>query len=306
MTWDRDYDLWKHVNEEINKCSWPMSCPHPPCHRVSLQDELALQYHLVDVHHLPATRPGRSPAPEPAAPSASNIRAGEHLADGKCDCRSTASPSQLDVIEYVPSGLRPPFRRSPHEARFEEPLMRLSTRKDAVCTSHIPNEITTVTPTMASPEAVQRAKDQDDDLIWCGLRAASPEKRLESTTAGARGLQSDRSLWSPGDDNLEEEAVFDMFVNFPPDSPSPIDHSVTSTDKGETDTYDVKSTTTQPVLAHVHGDQRPQSNMPRIRLHVSPPKITLRLNVAEPHCSRRKRTTQAETKGRYKKRRRLR
>ena len=56
-SWTRDFKLWGYVNEHLDQCRWPRSCPRPLCD-TWIEDAVTLQFHLVDEHDFSRTRPG--------------------------------------------------------------------------------------------------------------------------------------------------------------------------------------------------------------------------------------------------------
>ena len=69
QSWTRDFDLWKDVNEQLERRRWPMACPHPLCD-TRLKDEHDLQFHFIDDHSFSRTRPNR-----PASTTCSGLHA---------------------------------------------------------------------------------------------------------------------------------------------------------------------------------------------------------------------------------------
>ena len=64
--WSRDGKLSKHIENHIQKISWPRKCPrkcpHPQC-KVEFTEKLTFQYHLIDMHSL-KLRPIRDQEPQ--------------------------------------------------------------------------------------------------------------------------------------------------------------------------------------------------------------------------------------------------
>ena len=56
QSWSRDFDLWVHVNDEIEGRRWPILCPHPLCDILLIGDR-DLQFHFIDDHGFSRTRP---------------------------------------------------------------------------------------------------------------------------------------------------------------------------------------------------------------------------------------------------------
>ena len=58
QSWSRDFDLWVHVNDEVEGRRWPILCPHPLCD-ILLKGDRDLQFHFIDDHGFSRTRPGQ-------------------------------------------------------------------------------------------------------------------------------------------------------------------------------------------------------------------------------------------------------
>jgi len=109
-SWIRDHQLWQHVSNHIQRCSWPMSCPHPSCDAL-LDTQPSLRFHFIDDHGFGRTWPGRARS-EPVSTRESNE--GE---DGVQEWkkRKGKPTDDEDTFQWMPShpSRRPDPLRSP-------------------------------------------------------------------------------------------------------------------------------------------------------------------------------------------------
>lgn len=276
VSWARDHQLWNHVEEHLEACSWPRNCPHPLCDASVFEEPEALRYHLVDEHRF-----SRKRAKKPVCPPLSNK-----------DPRKRKQTSSAEALQWVSSYPSSSTRTS----EADKPVTSSRKRRRPS------------TPTICPAFLSLREDWVGDDVA----NSALPSPLLSNRDPYEDG--SDRVLLNHADDmpshrfmspnstsvipvsNIDK-ILFSRYLRSPSQSPVPSTDCALSESTEATlvalpqhQLCEKLSSATSVSAVHeglttrYEGTPSQVCSMPRIRLRVNQPKITLRLNV--PRISR--------------------
>lgn len=311
QSWSRDFDLWKHVNDELEGRRWPMPCPHPLCDDITLSDDRDLRFHFVDDHELPRTRPASPASPDHLrAPGRTTKVTDEHGTQN----RKRKPTCEDDVVEwqltdYVHSSLRTgpsPSARPPKKARstnstISPSLLSVIDLTDGgdeakLDTAPLP---WTEDPTIGEPGDIEPEWDGDDLFQGVDEQLDDELSLVGSTTTGVERASGVMFAPEVMNNNSNLDALFDQYIRSPSPSVSPPtspndtaselsgatlingEHSRPLSASPDADPFksphpEEISTIEVARFTKAPGHKR---SIPHIRLLVSRPKITLRLRL---------------------------
>lgn len=290
VSWVRDYQLWDHVEEHLEACSWPRDCPHPLCGASVFDKPEALRYHLVDEHRF-----GRKRAKKPVCSPPTNEQPQQ---SPSCPKVTEVSPRKrkqtpsAEALQWVPSDPS----SSTCTAQADESVIRR-------CKRHRPS------PPAICPAALSLQEDWVGDNITYSALPSPLLSNRDSYEDGsnrvllkrANDLPSPRFM-SPGSTSVtsasyDDEILFSQYLRSPSHSPVPSTDCASSESSEATlvalpQHQSCEKPTSATSVSAVHegpttrheGEPSHVRSMPRIRFRVSQPKITLRLSV--PRTSR--------------------
>ena len=334
QSWSRDFDLWIHVNDEVDGRRWPILCPHPLCD-ILLKGDRDLQFHFIDDHGFSRTRPGQ--------PASANIF--EHDGDDR-SVKTTGELTSLnhkrkpssssDLLERDDTQRSSPTRPPKKKFRFNSPTISLPLLS-AVDPTAVQPEDESGSPLLPLAQGLtlsdlsdselecgrddvllqrdQQPDQPDDDWAVGGGMTWRPSEHgpffpsirsrsssiastdvpsANSSEAAAAKAGSDPSNSSDHvDDNSGFDMLFDQFLR----SPSPV-FSPDSTGSKISQGTLVDIERNQPVVITEPSKSPPTeaakegeavvgqkglcraTNVPRLRLRVREPQITLKLNLS--------------------------
>ncbi|KIW99701.1 uncharacterized protein Z518_11114 [Rhinocladiella mackenziei CBS 650.93] len=234
QSWNRDFDLWKEVNKEIQRCRWPMMCPYPLCD-VSLTDDRDLRFHFIDDHKLSRTRPGRSTAKDLPPKVTASIRPhspDEKLtldegADGIRSCRKRKSPSSSGALKWMPPQSLDSTAATSEKRLPDRPPKRKKQKQQTPSPSTICPEVIVIDEEVSDDYAAPSTVDsimffppgplgiEDDDK--CTDLKCDPFPRHCVTS-----IETIHSLESADcNDNSNLDVIFDQYLRSPSLSPPP-------------------------------------------------------------------------------------
>lgn len=314
-TWSRDHKLWVHVNDEhLDGCRWPLECHYPLCDS-NHENCSDLRFHLMDVHKFSRSRPPRGTNPHQSTSSDDKVPPSGG-AGWAGSCRKRKSPSIPEAVEWQPPQSPDSVARAAVEGRSDRPHKR-----------HQPSPI----PPTICPSVIQidddSTSDDDERAQTDAASPVSPPQGYHADNDG--GLSSDLYCSPPlagrptpceipysleradSDDGAdldgsELDAMFKQYLRSPSSSPPPPSPDDTGSDlSGETlidaghDPFrnsshlDVEplAESASEVMPAGHVDRDLANLVPRIRLRVSQPMITLRLKLPSARQPRKGRKT---------------
>lgn len=275
-SWCRDSALWQHVDKHLERCQWPLKCPHPRCD-ASLTDGQDLRFHLIDDHGLSRTLPkglkhlciGPSPSEQ------GQVRVRKRKID-----KDNIELSWLSDKQFSPT-------HPPKTARKEQSTI---TPALLLCTETLQDPPPVIDLTALESKEIGAPLDRED-RAWLPDDAESGSKSpIRFGSCGSTLVGSAQHGHDDGDRN--DYCDFLQYIR----SPSP--DCVSTTDGGNTTAVDEcqsprsldSSARASSSLSCLNSGENHQqhalsgtSNKLRIRLRIEAPKpkIMLRLPVAE-------------------------
>lgn len=289
-SWTREQKLWSHVDEHLEDCRWPCVCPHPLCDMV-FENATSLEFHFVDDHRF-SRRPPKIPANSRHKRPQDKETPLDNLAESPRPRRKRQSPSGSSALEWIPS-------------------QSLDGTPTAPCKSLLyrhPKQLKK-TPLTIQPLVISLDEDLPDDPVVQSVAkfdVLSPLSHMCSDNPS--DLKSDlfpfkcttprdtiRSLEpEDGDNDSDFGALFHQYLRSPSSSPAPTDdaasefsgatlidgehnqsRSYTAPQKG------LKVAARKYEAALGEGEPCRATNIPRIRLCLTEPKITLRIKLSK-------------------------
>jgi hypothetical protein len=341
QSWDRDFDLWTHVNDEMKGRRWPMSCLYPLCD-ILLEDDRDLQFHFIDDHGFSRTRPGQPTGTDLCEPDGHGQSA-KTAAERSSGNGKRKAPSSDDTIAWEPlEFVRPSIRtersasgRPPKKVRCTNPTIsphllsvvsqidvRPKDDSDAPLL-RLAKDITTIDPldveSEYDPSDILRERDwkldddrsmddgptscaSDNNLFSPFIRSRSSSVSFASVPCaygrGATAAKEEPDPRSPSediDDDSGLDILFDQFLRSP--SPAPLSPDDTGSQfsgttlihgghdelRGSMDLWESPATedTTEGKSAPCQEGLCRATNVPRIRLRVHKPRITLSFKLSQ-------------------------
>ena len=282
-SWTRDHKLWTHVSEHITECQWPCVCPHPLCDQ-NLKDATAFQFHLVDEHGLSRTQNGEAAAVA-ALDSQDDAMANDEPVSNGHPNRKRKKAGSASPLEWMPPQSFPDPTTAPTERLPRRQPKRPRQDASTVCPAALSLEDGTFDK--------QTTQDSLDSVLLppaSSFGDGESELTLDLTMPGSDMSHTIDSVFDitkteNSDDDSGFDTLFDQYLRSPTTSPPPVDaaselsepklidgdhkQSFCGTDASNSpeDATRHEATCQEPVPGTVF--------VPRIRLKVREPKITL-------------------------------
>ena len=282
-SWTRDHKLWTHISEHITECQWPCVCPHPLCGE-NLKDVTAFQFHLVDEHGLSRTQNGEAAAVATLDSQEDAISNDEPLSNGYPNRKrkkvGSASPLEWMAPQSFLDPTTAPTERSPRRSS-KRPKQDIST----VCPAALSLDDDTFDE--------QTTQDGPDPVVLpptSSFGDCESELTLDLTQSHPNISHTIDSLFDitkteNSDDGSGFDTLFDQYIRSPTTSPPPVDTAselsgATLIDGDHRQSFCGTDASNSPEDATCHEAtcQEPLPGtviVPRIRLKVREPKITL-------------------------------
>ena len=283
-SWTRDHQLWGHVEEHLEICHWPRRCPHPLCGASVFEDAAAFRFHLVDEHRFSQTRPVKAAYSTPP-----NGQPNKNLLDGGSPAVSSSpkrkQPTSTEALQWVPWQTTHHSRMIPEEAVFSRSPKRCRQSPPAICPAALSLE-----RDLAVDHTAYGAKHSPmlSDPYFSGTESDETLMKYAYNITTPRCASPDSTGWAPALEG-DGDILFSQYCRSPSPSPAPSPDDTSSESSGTTLVdFQSRQPCGSPGLSSataasvVHDDEVPDHvrTLPRIRLRVSQPKITLRLNVS--------------------------
>jgi hypothetical protein len=271
-SWSRDHKLWNHVNNHLQECRWPISCPHPSCD-TSFDDEMTFQFHLIDSHGFSRTRPGHVCSDKCEGPCS-----GESFPSSAATQRDSTRKRKLTNDEYCLtwtssqlSGTASP----PKKARITSPT---------ICPSLVFSQATTIACNTPRPEFTNSSLTIEPFLFDVDSIHDSPAMNDIPLSLAWQTEMSPSCENLSADGALDDNDMFSQFIRSPSPSCLPsagVDHgdSLTGCTAQESTNRDSSSLD----VTHNIRNEVPHSRVgPRLHLRVGPPRPKITLRVTKP------------------------
>jgi len=313
QSWTRDHQLWGHVEEHLKVGRWPRECPHPLCGTSIFEDAAAFRFHLVDEHQLSRTRPEKPSysAPPSKQPNA-NLPDSGTLAVSLS--RKRKQPISPDTVQWVPwqniddthiVTEEVAFCLAPKRRQHSPPAispMALSLKQDL----GVGHAACRVKPSAMHSDPYLSGTESDKTLIEDKYNSPAP-----------RCASPDCPGWPPAPEDDGDDMLFSQYLRSPSPSPAPSPDDTASESSGTTlFDFPPRQTCGSPGLSSMtaasvvrkqsatrEGEPCHVHTIPRIRLRVNQPKITLRLSCPDASQSTGNKTSTTKGQGkRYSRR----
>lgn len=311
QSWTRDHQLWGHVEEHLKVGRWPRECPHPLCGTSVFEDAAAFRFHLVDEHQFSRTRPEK-----PSYSTPPSKQPNENLPDGGTLAvslsRKRKQPISTDALQWVPRQNSDDTHIITDEVAFSRAPKRRQHSPPGICPAALSLE-----QNLAVNHAAYSIKPSAilSDPYLSGTESDKTLIEDEYNLTAPRCASPDSTGWAPVPDDDGDEILFSQYLRSPSPSPasSPEDASsessaITSVKCPPRQTCGsprLSSATAASVVreesATREGETCHVRTVPRIRLRVSQPKITLRFSTNQSTGNKRSTTKgQGKSEGRRK------
>ena len=284
-SWTRDHKLWTHVGEHVSECRWPRVCPHPLCD-VDLKDATTFQFHLVDEHGLSRIRNGEAAALA-VLDSQDDAKSNDApLLNGHPDRKrkkvGSASPLEWMPPQSFTNVTTAPTERSPRPSKQQRHdistvcpaalCLQNGTSDKQATRDHLDSVVLPVTPSFMDSESESTLDMVMPDPDWTHT--------VDSVL--------DTIVTDNFDDGSGCDKLFNQYLRSPTPSPSSDDTasqlSGTTLPVSEQRLSSTCTNASKSPAEHGAPSQGPPSgtmNVPRIRLRISQPRITLSLKLPQ-------------------------
>lgn len=305
------------MNEELEGCCWPMRCPHPLCD-ITLKDDRDLQFHFIDDHDYSRTRPAPRMAPNNPSTAGQTAAMIDESETQNWKRKPTYGDDIVDYrfIDYTHPSIYPesPLSSRPYKkARSTSPKLSppLPSFIDLTESGDEDQLDLALLPWAEDPTI-----NDDRPIHGCSASEISDDRCFSHITRSRSSSISPFGVPTPDssgtmvslevskvkhsskavDDDFSLDQLFNQYIRTPSPSPPTFTLSSDATSELGADTPFDPEPNGSPGNAHMNGEScnspaleetstievarcTMPTSVPRIRLQVTRPKITLRLRL---------------------------